>query len=258
MSLAALLLVAGTAASAQQQPPRQPARPQAQQPRGPQPPRVFVELDGMYRSTTQTLTDSASPTIYAESGTLGASYDVPAGPGFSGSAAFRLWKNLGIGASVSSFSTIFPAEVTGSIPNPFTFGQPRTFEGSVADLARKELAIGIHLRGMFQLSPKFGVSVYAGPTRLSLTQDAIVAIRYTEAYPYDSATFSAAQIATDKVNKWGVGAGADLAYYFTKNLGIGLGLRYSGGETELVSLGSSPLKSKLGGSEFGGGLRLRF
>jgi opacity protein-like surface antigen len=257
LSVTALLILVSAAAAAQQ-PPQRPTTPRTQQQRRPEGPRVHLEVDGVYRSTTQTLSDTASPTIYAESGALSAGYDVPAGPGFSGGASFRLWRNLGVGVSVSSFSTSFPADVRGSIPNPFTFSQPRTFEGSVSDLARKELAIGIHLRGMFQLSPRFGVSVYAGPTRLSVTQDVITAIQYSEAYPYDTATFSAAQISTDEVNKWGVGAGADIAFYFTRNVGVGLGVKYSGGETDLVSLGSAPLTSKLGGTEFGGGLRLRF
>jgi len=257
LSFAVLFLIASSAATAQQQPLRQPP-PRTQQQRAPEGPRLHIEIDGAYRSSTQTLTDTASPTIYAESGSLSAGYDVPAVPGFSGGASFRLWKYLGVGVGISRFSASFPGEVRGSIPNPFTFSQQRTFEGSVSDLARKELALGVHLRGMFQVSPKFGVSVYAGPTRLSVTQDVITAIQYTESYPYDTATFSAAQIATDKVNKWGIGAGADLAYYFTRNVGVGVGVKYSGGETELVSLGSSPLKSKLGGSEFGGGLRLRF
>jgi hypothetical protein len=259
ISLAALLLLVGTTASAQQPrtvPPAQPAERQE----GARTPaqRLHFEIDGIYHAATQTMSDSASPTVYAETAALTADYGVPAGAGFSGSASFRFWKNLGIGMSVSSFSTSFTADVTGSIPNPFAFNRPRTFEGSVDDIERKELAIGINLRGFFQLTPKFAVSVFAGPTRISLTQDVVTSIQYTESYPYDTATFSAAQIATDKLDKVVFGGGADLAFYFTKAIGIGLGVKYHGGETEIVSLSGTSMTTKIGGAEFGGGLRLRF
>jgi opacity protein-like surface antigen len=261
LTLAALLLATATTGFAQQRP-VQPPPPQGQRPvpqqRRPEAPRLHIELDGLYRSSTQTLSDTATPTLYAETGQLTAEYVVPTGPAFSGSASFRFWKNLGIGVGVSSSSSSFPANVTGSIPNPFLFNRARTFEGSVEDLARKELAIGIHLRGLFQLTPKLAMSVFAGPARITVDQDVVTAIQYTEAYPYDTATFRAAQIATDKVNQWGVGAGADLAFYFTRNVGIGVGVKYTAAEADLVSLGGAGLTTKVGGTEFGGGVRLRF
>jgi len=258
LSVIALLLVSASASA-------QPARPRPPAPRAQVPPsssapteRIHVELDGIYHAATQSLSDIANPTVYAERGALTADYDVPAGPGFSGSIAYRVWRNLGVGVSASGFSTSFPAALTGSIPNPFLFNRARTFDGSVDDLERTERALGVHLRGFFRLSPKFAVSAFAGPTRLSVTQDVVTAIQYSEAYPYDTATFRAAQITTDEVNKWGVGAGADLAFFVTRRIGVGLGIKYNGGEVELLSLGGAPLQSKLGGVEFGGGLRLKF
>lgn len=259
IALAGLLLAAGTTAFAQQPRTIPPAQ-QSPRQEGPRTPtqRIHIEIDGIYHAATQTLADSANPTVYAETASLKANYEVPAGPGFSGGATFRLWKNLGIGASVSSFSTKFPATVTGSIPQPFQFNRPRTFEGSVDDMVRKELALGVNLRGIFQLSPKFAFSVFAGPTRIKITQDVITAIRYTEEYPYDTATFSAAQVSTDELSKVVFGGGADLAFYFTKSIGIGAGIKYNGGDTLLISLSGVALTSKVGGVEYGGGLRLRF
>ena len=263
LSLATVLVAIGSVAFAQQKP-APPPRPGAVRtsakpdPKNVPVQRLHLEVDGIYHAATLTLSDRATPTVYAETGQLTADYDVPAGAGFSGGATYRLWRNLGVGASISMFSTSFPAAVTGSIPYPFQFNRPRTFEGSVSGLERKEMAIGIHLRGLFQLSPKFTISAFAGPARLTVTQDVVTAIQYSEAYPYDTATFSAAAIGTDKVNKWGVTAGADVAYYFTRNVGIGVGAKFNGGEAELISLGTTPLSSKLGGAEFGGGLRFRF
>ncbi len=262
IALTIALWVSGIDAFAQQQPVMPPAthrRPrQAQPARTTEGPRVHLEIDGLYHAATQTLSDTVSPVLYAETSSLTAGYDVPAGPGFSGGASFRLWKFLGFGATASSYSTSFPARLAGSIPNPFVFNRARQFEGSVADLTRKELALGAHLRVLLQVSPKFTVSVFAGPTRLSVTQDVVTAIQYSESYPYDTATFRAAALATDSVNKWGIGAGADLAFYFTRNIGVGAGLKYSGGKADLVSLSGRTLTTRLGGAEFGGGLRVRF
>ena len=261
--IAALLALVSTTAMAQQRTGPRPQPGQVRTPARPMPKhvpveRLHVEIDGIYHAATQSMTDSASPTVYAETASLTASYDVPAGTAFSGSATLRLWRNVGIGVGVTSFSTSFPASVTGSIPYPFQFNQARTFEGNVSSLERKELAIAMHLRGMFQLSPRLTASVFAGPSRLSLTQDVITAIQYSEAYPFDTATFSAVAIGTGKVNQWAASAGADLAYYVTRNVGIGVGAKYSGATAELISLGGAGLSSKIGGAELGGGLRIRF
>lgn len=264
LTLAVLIAAGGTPAFAQQQPatPRpQPTATRAQPPRQSKhipTQRLHLELDGIYHAATQTMADRATPTVNAETAQLTADYDVPAGAGFSGGATLRLWKYLGVGVSVSSFNTSFPADVTGSIPNPFQFNRPRTFEGSISDLERKELAIAVHLRGLFQLSPRFALSAFAGPARISVTQDVITALQYSDVYPYDTVTFRAAAIGEDKVNKWGVSAGADLGYFFTRNFGIGVGAKFTSAEAELFSLGSEPLPTRLGGAEFGGGLRIRF
>jgi hypothetical protein len=56
----------------------------------------------------------------------------------------------------------------------------------------------------------------------------------------------------------GFNAGADLAFFFTRQIGVGATAQVSGASVELPSGGGDVQKVKTGGTKIGGGLRLRF
>ena len=100
---------------------------------------------------------------------------------------------------------------------------------------------------------KMSVVVFGGPSFFTVKQSVVTAIQFQDAYPYDEATFTGATVATEEESKTGFNAGADVAYYFTKNVGVGGIVRFSAAKTTF-SLGDVDA----GGALVGGGVRLRF
>jgi hypothetical protein len=67
-----------------------------------------------------------------------------------------------------------------------------------------------------------------------------------------------------EANGWGFHGGVDVRYFFTERLGVGGIFRFSRGEVEIPGMFGTaddpppPLDIKVGGVQFGGGLRVRF
>ena len=97
------------------------------------------------------------------------------------------------------------------------------------------------------------VVAFGGPSFFTVKQSVVTAVQRTEAYPYDEATFSGATVETEEESTNGFNVGADVAYYFTKNIGVGGIVRFSSA-TAAFSLGDVDA----GGALVGGGVRLRF
>jgi hypothetical protein len=222
------------------------------------PPRGQLEIDAAYRSTSRSLADSASPSVNIETATLGATYEIPAGMGFAASGAVRVWKRLLIGAGISRYSAEISSRASASLPHPFVFGRLRNIEGDVSGISREEMSLSMHARGLLPVSRRLSVTVFGGPAMLTTTQDVVTEINYTESYPYDSATFGDPQVTKARTTRWGLSAGADIAYFFSRQAGIGIGMKYGGGKIDLPSLDGGTIESKLGGLDLAAGVRLRF
>lgn len=217
-----------------------------------------AEIEAGYRATSITFTDSASPKINAETAQVSSRYTVPSGISLSGSAGWRLWRRFGLGVGVSRYSEAVDGDVSGSIPHPFVFGQLRQVSGAASGVRRDELAVTVQLRGEVPVSNRLSVSVYAGPAWVSVRQQMVTAIDYTESYPYDTATFRSAALTSAKKTQLAPAAGVGLSYFFSRQVGLGVSARFIGGKVEWPGLAGATTKSKIGGAEIGGGLRLRF
>jgi hypothetical protein len=57
---------------------------------------------------------------------------------------------------------------------------------------------------------------------------------------------------------FGYNVGADLTYRFANNFGVGAMVRYASATVSVTPEGSDASDVKVGGFQFGGGLRIRF
>src|SRR4029079_8536533 len=96
------------------------------------------------------------------------------------------------------------------------------------------------------------------PSFISLQQDFVKDVEFTEQYPYDTATFSRA--VTEHVKKSFVGfhVGGDLAWFFTHNIGVSGTVRYSHANADITTPANNTISMKLGGVETTVGVRLSF
>ena len=217
-----------------------------------------LEFDAGYRATSVTFDDSAAPVINLEPASISVRYAVPSAVSFSAGAGWRFWKQLGAGVSVTRYSGEGDADITASIPHPFVFGQGRAIEGTAAGLKRDELSVALQLRGVVPVSTRMSLTVFGGPAWISATQPTVTDIEYTDSYPFDTASFRSADVGSSKQSGVGLGVGADLAYFFSKQFGVGFGARFLTANVELTGLTDAAVKSKVGGLDAAGGLRVRF
>ena len=218
--------------------------------------RVSINF-GVQPSST-TFAASTTKPVYAETATFNTSYGVSKGQLFDGGVLIRVAGGFGVGVAVSSFSKSQAAEVTGSIPHPFFFNTPRSISGTTGALQRSELVA--HIQAAYMISSKrVDVAISGGPSFFNVSQDLVGDVTYTEAYPYDTATFASATITKVSATKIGFNAGADIGIKVSKNVGVGALVRFSRASMSFPLAGTaSGVAADAGGLQVGGGVRFFF
>lgn len=219
--------------------------------------RGTIYVNGAYQAGTSEVQGTVGFTANLEKGSFTSKAPVKEGPALDAGARVRVWKYVSVGVAFTSFSANGNATITGQVPHPFFFNTPRSIEGTTAS-ERKETAV--HVRAVFTSAPgrKLQFTGFAGPAFFSVTQTLVDKANYSDAYPFDTATFTSATTRRVSKSKTGIGAGADVAYYFTKNLGVGLSATYAKVSFDLKAVDESAVSINAGGALVGVGVRIRF
>ena len=262
--LAASVLLAAPPALAQSTGP-QAARPKAPPPRKAAPPqtakvwkgRGFVVVSAGALLAAPGYTSTATFKVHAEDATLNADATVGIGPVFGARGGVRVWKNLAVGGGVAVTSTSQSLDVTGRIPHPFQFNQPRDVEGTASGLPRVETLAAFEVSWLVALARRVDMFVFGGPAYISVRQDMATRIQFTESYPYDTATFTGVETASVSGGAIGATAGVDVSYLVTRRFGIGGEVRYSYASATLEP-STQPATVGLGGLHAALGARILF
>ena len=202
-----------------------------------------------------------------EPSTFSTIYSLPAGATFGAGGGFMLNKKLGFGVNISGSSHEDFAELTARVPHPNVFNTYGTGSGPTdRELLRSEL--GIHIQVMFVAldTGKLRIRVFGGPSYLTVKQSMIDNFTWVQTVSFTAPFTNTIVIAGNdapvdvEASTWGVNVGGDVTYFFTKAVGVGGFVRYVGGSVDLDNVldGTGTVKSKAGGVQLGGGLRLRF
>jgi hypothetical protein len=218
--------------------------------------RVFFSAGMLFQVTSNDFTDTATIRRNAENGRLETSYDVGGGLAFDASGSFLVWRDLALGVGLTLFSASTTTTIDAQVPHPFFFNQPRSVTGEF-DGDRSETAVHIQARWLVPVSNKMLLTIFGGPSFFKVEQDIVNDVEYSESYPFDTATFSRAIADTQSESKIGFNVGGDFAYFFSRQVGVGVTAQYSAATVEMtVPSGTADVKA--GGGQIGGGLRLRF
>ena len=220
--------------------------------------RGFVVVNGGYQLTTNDFADGAVRRENAEDGRIDATYALKSGLAFDVAAGGVLWRRLAVGVGVSRFSTVTPGSLRATIPHPFFFNQARSISGEVNDLKREELAVHVQARGIFPVGTRLQVMVFGGPSFFQVKQDVITDVTFDESYPYDEASFRSAATTGASVSTIGFNVGGDVAFFFTRQVGIGATVQFASATVDVPGVLGSTQAVKVGGGQAGFGLRLRF
>ena len=233
--------------------------------------RVRISANVGQQASTTTVTQEQTFDRYFEQGSFTFERTVPKAMIYDFGAAVRLWRGLHAGAAISFFQDTRSGTVTGRVPHPLQFNKPRTTTGDIADTVRRE--IGQHFmfgwnvstapgpRGRQTFRRGLDFLLFAGPSILVTEQLFVNSLMLSldkEVFPFDALAFPGAQTEALRENVLGYNAGVDMTWRFSRNVGVGLLLRYSHGKKEFTPTGAQPVEVTVGGLHAGGGLRVLF
>jgi hypothetical protein len=220
-------------------------------------PRAFIALNGGSFFSSNEFSDIATFEANAEEGTFETDYVLAGGPAFDVAAGRLFGRYVGAGVSVTRSVRSSTTTVTAAIPHPFLFNRLRPASGEVAGARREELAIHLQARVVLPVAKRFEATLFGGPSYFRINQDLVGGITFADEYPYDAATFGTGVLAAARDSGVGVNAGADVSFFLTRWVGVGVNVQYSRAMLALVS-GGRAVSVRAGGAQTGAGLRLRF
>jgi len=169
-----------------------------------------------------------------------------------------VWHSLGIGFAVGYHKRNRAATIDAEIPHPYYYDTPRSASFTTAPLESREAVFGFPAIFM---PPAFGpikVLVFGGPSIFRITQTQVTNILVTEVAPYDTVTINGVTSEDIKGTFWGYHAGADVAVFFTRSVGVGGGFRYSHGNIKQCEQDAATTSGTAGGVSVVAGVRFRF
>ena len=237
-----------------------PARPGQAKPTPPQPiDRIYVSVNGAFQTGGDNFGETVTFRENAEDGRFTTDYEVKSGPALNVSVGAGLWRNIGVGVGVTRYSKNTPTTFSASVPHPFFFNRPRDVEGEVAGITREELAVHVQARATFVPTRRVQAVVFGGPSFFTVKQGIVNDFEISEMYPYDTATFNRGISTNVDESKIGFNVGADVGYFFTRQVGVGGSVQWAAATIDApASGGTGSFDIKAGGLQVGAGLRLRF
>lgn len=248
---AALVALPARAAFAQ----ATPARPRAAASTS-APARFQVGVDVGAQAKTSSFTDAFDVPLYQENEHISTAYPGSSGLFVSFDAHYRIWKQMTVGVGVSAFSHTGDASVNARVPHPFFDNQFRAIDGT-ASTKRQETSVYPTVGWLVPMASHVQLALSAGPSIMSVTQQFVTAVRFSETYPYDTALFTSADVAESSHTAVGVYVGADVAWMFSKNVGVG-GIVQFTRATVKEKVGDRSVSIDAGGVQAGGGVRFVF
>jgi hypothetical protein len=235
----------------------QPAAAQATTPRG------WVDVNfGIAVPAQGDFRVSGTEIIFDELATSRADFRLPQGASFDFGGGAMVTPRLGLGVSFTGTAHRDVAELRIEIPHPFFFNAHAADVRDTAEpLVRAES--GTHLQVMLVAHDRDRVRVrlYGGPSFVRVRQESVDTIIFTQVFgiftTFNSVTIEAFEPRTVEASGWGIHAGADVAYFLTRVVGLGGFVRVVRATVELPNtLGSGRVPVTAGGVQTGGGLRL--
>jgi len=234
------------------------ARPvQAQTTTGPVGARISINAGLQPLSTT--FDGSTSKPLNLETAIIDTTYRVNRAIWFDGGVSFTMRKDFGVGIAVSSFSKETETTVNATIPHPFFFQTPRAITGTPGGLMRDELVA--HVQAVYVIGPidRLEIAVEGGPSFFRVTHDVVSDVSFSEAYPYDSASFTAAASQRITRYKTGFNVGIDVGVRMGRSVGFGGLVRFSRASVDFpLPNENHTVTADAGGLQAGAGLRLYF
>jgi opacity protein-like surface antigen len=197
--------------------------------------------------------------LYDEQASVDVVQEIKGGGFFEFGAQYKVNKQFGIGLTYGYLSSKGDGALSGSLPHPLFFDQPRAITASAADLSHKENQWHFQAVYYIPFTEKVDFAVSGGPSLFNVKQQLLRGVQFSENPPaYTTVTIDTVDIVEPTDSGWGFNIGADMTYALTPHLGVGAILRYSWANVEFNLSDTQTADVKAGGFQIGGGVRYRF
>jgi hypothetical protein len=223
------------------------------------PARAIVSVNGGVAPSGRRVSDAFDIRQFGDPETGAATVDYPGktAPLVDGGVTFHVWRRLGAGLAISYASTRVNAAIDASLPHPFFLNTFRHISGTTG-VSRHETAAHLQASYLLPASAHVLVLLSGGPSIINVSQPVVTEVQYSQAYPYDTATFTGAVTRDGSGTAVGFNAGGDVTWMIGRTIGIGGMARYTRG-TATVDAGSGrTLRVHAGGAQIGAGVRFTF
>jgi len=219
--------------------------------------RFRVSINGGGQVSSNTVSQSFSVQKNLEAAPITVDMSAKRAPIFDAGIVVRIAGPLAVGFAVSYLTHDSTASITADIPHPFFFNRPRSISGSTP-VSRTEGAG--HIEAVYELSGggRLDVLLSGGPSIFNVRQTLVTDVTYSDAFPFDTATFRAGVTADATKTVAGFNVGGDVTWRFSRTIGIGGLIRYAQAHATVSGANNSAVKIDVGGLQVGGGLRLLF
>lgn len=216
----------------------------------------YISLNGMYDVSSRRYDVTSTPDINHEPARITTTQTIGHKPVYDVTVGGRIKGHFGVGFGFAYEKNRQAARISGAVPHPFYFDQPRALDGSTT-LERSDTTVHIHAMWLLPLTDAFQMTLFGGPTWFNVNQQAVKTVGVVESYPYDTVALGDVSTERQKGSRFGANAGFDLSYFFNDHLGIQGLVRYAQGTVKLRS-GSATSSVDVGGLQAGAGLRIRY
>lgn len=223
--------------------------------------RFFLSVNGAFEPGSQTYQDDGTFKLYDETGKLSVAGESSRGAVLDFGVGSRVAGNFLVGASFHRTSSTSESTVTGQAPHPIFFDRPRSFSATVPDMKRTEQGLHLSVGYRIPLGEKLDLQILAGPSQFRFSQEVVGGVTVTEQGGAFTAVNTTYATERRKKNAWGGHVGGDLSYAVYQSgatsFRLGAYVRYAQASSDFLVV-SNTVTTKIGGVQFGGGLRVRF
>lgn len=212
--------------------------------------RLFFGANMGIQPSARTFEVKANPIVYGEVAPVTSVEGVDGTAMVDLQGGYRIRPNLSIALGVTTtMSTNSEARVVALIPDPLLYDRHITRESGVTGLKHTERSAHLSVMWTTPVAGKLDATVLGGPSYIKVFQDLVqnvdVPVGTQNSVPLpEQAT----------ATKLGFHVGGDLIYGLTPAVGLGVMARFVGATADLPSVPDV----KVGGIQYGAGIRLRF
>lgn len=186
------------------------------------------------------------------------STDLALATGFAidGGARVRVTRALSVGAVGFLVSSNASGSLEAKVPHPFYFDQRRAISGDLSRLTHLERGVHVELAYPLSIAKGREITVFGGPSIINAKQALITDVKYSDSYPYDTATFTNADSTQVSKTVVGVNAGADITWRLSRSVRGGALVRYTFANLSLSPASGNTVDMHAGGLQVAGSLRI--